>query len=245
MPLSPGAKLGPYEVTGQLGAGGMGEVWRAHDSRLGRDVALKVASEQFTHRFTREARAVAALNHPNICTLHDVGPDYLVMELVDGPTLADRIARRPLPLDEALQIARQIAEALECAHDHGVVHRDLKPSNVKLKSDGLVKVLDFGLAKFGDEAAAAAAGHNSPTMTLAAATRVGVVMGTVAYMSPEQAKGKPVDRRTDIWAFGVVLMEMLTGKCPFEGETPSETLASVMKDAPALSELPAHTPAAW
>src|SRR5262245_2619016 len=189
----------------------MGEVYRAGDPRLGRDVAIKVSAAQFTERFEREARAVAALNHPNICTLHDVGPNYLVMEYVDGES-----PKGPLPLEEALRIARQIADALEAAHEKGIVHRDLKPANIKVKPDGTVKVLDFGLAKqtgFGDEHEIS----NSPTLSMAA-TQAGVILGTAGYMAPEQARGKPADKRADIWAFGVVLYEMLTGERLFQGE---------------------------
>jgi serine/threonine protein kinase len=191
--LEIGSRVGPYTITAEIGAGGMGIVYRAHDSRLGRDVAVKVSSERFSERFEREARAVAALNHPNICTLHDVGPDYLVMELVEGETLADLLAQRPrLPLDEALRIARQIASALDAAHDAGIVHRDLKPGNIKIKDDGTVKVLDFGLAKM--NGASEPASHDieklthSPTLL---ATQAGLILGTAAYMSPEQAAGNP------------------------------------------------------
>jgi eukaryotic-like serine/threonine-protein kinase len=187
----------------------MGEVYRARDSRLGRDVAIKVSAERFTERFDREARTVAALNHPNICTLHDVGPNYLVMELIAGPTLAERMAQGPVPVDEALEIARQIAAALGAAHDKGIIHRDLKPGNIKFTPDGTVKVLDFGLAKMGGTPPAAS--EDSPTISMAA-TQAGVILGTAAYMSPEQARGKHVDKGTDIWAFGVVLFEMLTGR---------------------------------
>src|SRR5438874_995453 len=207
MSLSPGDRLGPYEIIARIGAGGMGEVYKARDTRLGRDVAIKISAERFSDRFEREARAVAALNHPNICTLHDVGPSYLVMELVEGPTLAERIHEGRLPLDEAFQIARQIAEGLEAAHERGIIHRDLKPANVKLTADGKVKVLDFGLAKAAlEQAHAASALESSPTLTLQA-TQAGVIIGTAAYMSPEQARGQPVDKRADIWAFGVVLYE--------------------------------------
>src|SRR5579863_5891559 len=205
MPLSPGDRLGPYEIVADLGKGGMGEVWRARDPRLGRDVAIKVSAQQFTDRFEREARAIAALNHPSICTLHDVGPNYLVMELVEGPTLAERIAQGPIPLEEALAIARQIADALEAAHEKTVVHRDLKPANVKIKPGGQVKVLDFGLAKSGEFAELTS---DSPTML----TVAGMVLGTAGYMAPEQARGEAVDQRADIWAFGVVLYEMLTAQ---------------------------------
>jgi serine/threonine-protein kinase len=236
MPLSAGAKLGPYEILEAIGAGGMGEVYRARDTRLGRDVAVKVAAEQFSDRFEREARAIATLNHPNICTLHDVGPNYLVMELIEGPTLADRIQQGAIPLDEALAIAAKIAAALEAAHEKGIVHRDLKPGNIKIKPDGTVKVLDFGLAKVAEAAAAASSPEASPTISMAA-TQAGVILGTAAYMSPEQARGKPVDKRADIWAFGVVLYEMLTGQRLFQGDDLSETLASVIKEQPNLEPI--------
>ena len=235
--------LGPYEVVEPIGAGGMGEVYRARDGRLGRDVAIKVSAQRFSERFEREARAVAALNHPNICTLHDVGPDYLVMELVDGETLESRIHAGAVPLDEALAIAKQIADALDAAHEKGIVHRDLKPSNVKIKSDGTVKVLDFGLAKsLGPEAVVTESSATlSPTMTSPALmTQTGVLMGTAAYMAPEQARGKAVDKRADIWAFGVVLWEMLTGERLFKGDDLTETLASVVKDEPPWHQAPAR-----
>src|SRR5438045_5705682 len=244
MPLSAGARLGPYEILAPIGAGGMGEVYRARDTRLDRSVAIKIAAEQFSERFEREARAVAALNHPNICTLFDVGPNYLVMELVEGPTLAERIAAGPIALGEALVIARQMAEAMEAAHEKGITHRDLKPANVKLTADGNVKVLDFGLAKAsGTGTAVAGNPATSPTLTISA-TRAGMILGTAAYMSPEQARGSPVDKRADIWAFGVVLYEMLTGRHSFAGETVSDTLAAVLKTDPDWSVLPAETPKA-
>jgi eukaryotic-like serine/threonine-protein kinase len=232
MELKPGAKLGPYEIVSAIGKGGMGEVWKARDPRLGRDVAIKVSAQQFTDRFEREARAIAALNHPNICTLYDVGPNYLVMEFVAGPTLAERIAQGPIPLEETLVIARQIADALEAAHEKAIVHRDLKPANVKIKPDGSVKVLDFGLAKSGEAAELTA---DSPTMM----SIPGMILGTAGYMAPEQARAKEVDKRADIWAFGVVLYEMLTGRRLFEGETISDTLASIIKEQPGLSLVPA------
>ncbi len=235
MPLAAGDKLGPYEILGPIGAGGMGEVYLARDSRLGRDVAIKVSTAQFTERFDREARAVAALNHPNICHIYDVGPNYLVMELVEGPTLAERIASAPIPLEESLKIAAQIAEALDAAHEKGITHRDLKPANVKVKTDGTVKVLDFGLAKI--DVPAVSQSENSPTLSMAA-TQAGMILGTAAYMAPEQARGRPVDRRADIWAFGVVLYEMLTGKRLFQGEDITDTLASVVKEKPDLSAVP-------
>ena len=233
MELKPGDKLGPYEIVSRIGKGGMGEVWKARDPRLNRDVAIKISAQQFTDRFEREAHAIAALNHPNICTLYDVGPNYLVMELVEGPTLGERIAEGPIPLDEALVIAKQIADALEAAHEKTIVHRDLKPANVKIKPDGSVKVLDFGLAKSGGIAELTS---DSPT----ALTVAGMILGTAGYMSPEQAKGKVADKRADIWAFGVVLYEMLTGKRLFAGETVSETLAAVLKEQPDLNRVPAR-----
>jgi Tol biopolymer transport system component len=208
----------------------MGEVYRARDSRLGRDVAIKVSNGPFSERFEREARAVAALNHPNICTLHDVGPNFLVMELVEGPTLAERMAQGPLPVDKTLRIAHEIAEALAAAHEKGIVHRDLKPANIKLKADGTVKVLDFGLAKTAEETMSP---ENSPTFAGATGgTQAGMIIGTAAYMAPEQARGKAVDKRADIWAFGVVVYEMLTGQRLFDGETISDTLAAVLKEEP-------------
>ena len=212
----------------------MGAVYRARDSRLGRDVAIKVSAERFSDRFEREARAIAALNHPNICTLHDVGPDYLVMELVDGPTLADRIRSSPIPIDEALTLARQIADALQAAHDRGIVHRDLKPANIKITSDGRVKVLDFGLARLDDVIESDP--NSSPTQQ--PATRDGMVLGTAAYMAPEQARGQAVDKRADIWAFGVVLYEMLTGRRPFQGGSSSDTIAALLTTEPDWDHVP-------
>jgi len=232
MPLTTGTKLGPYKILDLIGAGGMGEVYRAKDTRLDRIVALKVSKDQFSERFEREARSVAALNHPNICTLHDVGPNYLVMEFVEGEMLSG-----PLPLETAIGYARQMAEAIEAAHDKGIVHRDLKPANIKIKPDGAVKVLDFGLAKALEEEAPSGSMQNSPTLTIGA-TKAGMILGTAAYMSPEQAKGKAADRRADIWAFGVVFYEMLTGRQLFTGETVGETLASVIKEEPVLDTLP-------
>jgi eukaryotic-like serine/threonine-protein kinase len=230
--LKQGDKLGPYEIVSAIGKGGMGEVWKARDPRLGREVAIKVSAQQFSDRFEREARAIAALNHPNICTLYDVGPNYLVMELIEGPTLADRIAQGPLPLEEALRVAQQIADALEAAHEKGITHRDLKPANVKIKPDGKIKVLDFGLAK---SAEASEVTPDSPTMLSTA----GMILGTAGYMSPEQARGKQeVDKRADIWAFGVVLYEMLTGKRLFQGEDVGHTLALVIMQEPDLSAAP-------
>ena len=232
-----GSRLGPYELLGRIGKGGMGEVWRAHDARLSRDVAIKLSSKQFSDRFEREARSIAALNHPNICTLYDVGPNYLVMELIEGRTLSDRIAEGPIPVDEALAIARQIADALEAAHEKNIVHRDLKPGNIKVRPDGSVKVLDFGLAT--GALPNVEMSYDSPTLTMMnSPSQIGVVLGTAAYMAPEQARGKTVDKRADIWSFGAVLYEMVTGKNAFEGEDLTETLASVVKSDPNLVPVP-------
>jgi eukaryotic-like serine/threonine-protein kinase len=236
MPLSQGDRLGPYEILALVGQGGMGEVYRAHDPRLRRDVAIKTSLQHFDERFEREARAIAALNHPNICSIYDVGPDYLVMELVEGPTLKERIAEGPIPLPEALRIAEQIGAALAAAHDQHITHRDLKPANVKIKEDGTVKVLDFGLAKVGTTPAARES-ETSPTFSMTF-TQAGAIVGTAAYMSPEQARGKAVDARADIWAFGVVLYEMLTARRLFRGEDLTETLASVVKELPRLDDVP-------
>jgi Tol biopolymer transport system component/predicted Ser/Thr protein kinase len=238
--LQPGQSLGPYRIETFLAAGGMGEVYRATDTRLNRTVAIKISAARFSERFEREARMIASLNHPNICQLYDVGPNYLVMEMVEGPTLADRIRQGAVPLEEALAIARQISDALEAAHDRGIVHRDLKPENVKIKPDGTVKVLDFGLAKMADPPEAGEGTENSPTVTLdSAATRTGVILGTAAYMCPEQVRGKRVDKRADIWAFGVLLYEMLTGQRLFEGETVSDTLIEVATKEPDWTRIPA------
>ena len=233
----------------------MGEVYRATDTRLHRDVAVKILPEPFAMdaerlaRFRREAQVLASLNHPNIAAIHGIeefgGTHALVLELVEGPTLADRIAQGPVPLDEALPIARQIADALEAAHEHGVVHRDLKPANIKVRADGTVKVLDFGLAKaLEGEPTRGAAASISPTITSPAATRLGVILGTAAYMSPEQARGKAVDKRTDIWAFGCVLYEMLTGRRPFDGDDVTDVLARVLERDVEFGALPATTPPA-
>jgi len=235
--LAFGTQLGPYRIEGLLGAGGMGEVYRAHDTRLNRDVAIKISARQFSGRFEREAHAIAALNHPNICHLYDVGPNYLVMELVEGPTLGERIKQGSIPLEEALAIARQIADALDTAHEKGITHRDLKPGNVKIKHDGTVKVLDFGLAKIGG--APSIETDNSPTLTIDD-TETGVILGTASYMSPEQAKGKAVDRRADIYAFGAVLYEMLTGQRLHQGKTTAEVLASVIHEEPRWDRVPAQ-----
>src|SRR5260370_3888748 len=234
--LRTGQRLGPYEILGAIGAGGMGEVYKARDTRLKRDVAIKICAAQCSERFEREARVIASLNHRNICHLYDVGPNFLVMELVEGDNLAG-----PLPVETALNYARQIAEALEAAHEKGIVHRDLKPANVKITPAGLVKVLDFGLAKAVEEPVGHGNPSDSPTQTISA-TRTGVILGTAAYMSPEQARGAAVDKRADIWAFGCVLYEMLTGKHAFHGETTSDILAAVLRAEPDWSTLPAGTP---
>jgi eukaryotic-like serine/threonine-protein kinase len=252
MALNAGTCLGPYEILSAIGAGGMGEVYRAKDTRLKRDVAIKVLPDSFATdperlaRFHREAELLAALNHPNIAAVYGLeqagGTTAIVLELIDGETLADLIARGPLAAGDAWPIARQIAEALEAAHEKGVIHRDLKPANIKVTPDATVKVLDFGLAAAvqGPGVQEVNATH-SPTLTLAA-TRAGVILGTAAYMSPEQASGKSVDKRSDIWSFGVVLWEMLTGKRLFEGETISHTLAFVITKEPDWTALPANTP---
>jgi serine/threonine-protein kinase len=254
MALPPGTRLGPYDVISAIGAGGMGEVYRAIDTNLGRPVAIKVLPQAFAQdadrlaRFEREAKTLAALNHPNIAQIYGLeradGVRALVMELVEGETLADRIARGPLPIDETLPIAKQIAEALEAAHNHGIIHRDLKPANIKLRPDGTVKVLDFGLAKAIDpDTSTNTAITGSPTLSMQA-TYAGVILGTAAYMSPEQAAGKPIDKRADIWSFGVVLWEMLTGQPLFSGETVSHTLADVLRAELHFDALPRHTPRA-
>ena len=242
--ISP-STIAHYRVTTKLGEGGMGEVWRATDTKLGREVAIKVLPQAFANdpdrmaRFTREAQVLASLNHPNIATIHGVEERALVMELVPGPTLAERIAEGPIPLKEALPIAKQIAEALEYAHEHGIIHRDLKPANIKVTPEDRAKVLDFGLAKALANETAPGDPATSPTLTMRA-TMVGTIIGTAAYMSPEQAKGNCVDQRSDIWAFGCVLHEMLTGKAAFAGETISDILAAVIKEQPDLSATPPH-----
>jgi serine/threonine-protein kinase len=238
MPLAPSTRLGPYEILAPLGAGGMGEVYRARDPRMGREVAIKVSAERFSDRSEREVHAVASLNHRNICHIYDVGPNYLVMELAEGPTLAERIKEGAMSLEQALPVARQIADALEAAHEKGIIHRDLKPANVKIKPDGVVKVLDFGLAKMAEPMAAAGSPESSPTLTIEA-TRVGQILGTAAYMAPEQARGKTLDKRADIWAFGVVLYEMLTGRRLFHGESATDTLAAVLTKEPDWNRVPA------
>jgi len=251
--LTSGTRLGPYEIVSALGAGGMGEVYRARDTKLARDVAIKVlpavfvADPERVARFQREARTLASLNHPNIAAIYGLeesgGTAALVLELVDGPTIADRIALGPIPVDEALPISRQIAEALEAAHEHGIIHRDLKPANIKVRPDGTAKVLDFGLAKAlepvlgpgGDVTA-------SPTITSPAMTQSGMIMGTAAYMSPEQAKGRQADKRSDVWAFGAVLYEMLSGRRAFKGDDVADSLAAVLRQDIDWAALPASTP---
>ncbi|HEY1302092.1 MAG TPA: protein kinase [Vicinamibacterales bacterium] len=251
VPVAAGSRLGPYEVVSPLGRGGMGEVWRARDTKLNRDVALKILPEAFSldadrlTRFKREAQVLASLNNPHIGAIYGFedsdGIHALVLELVDGPTLADRIREAPVPIDEALGIARQIADALEYAHERGIVHRDLKPANVKVAGDDTVKILDFGLAKALASDLSAEDIADSPTITQMA-TEAGVLLGTAAYMSPEQARAKRVDRRADIWAFGCVLYEMLTGKMAFRGDSVTDTLAAVLKNEPDWSRLPPATP---
>ncbi|MGE5325740.1 MAG: protein kinase domain-containing protein [Deltaproteobacteria bacterium] len=252
MGLASGNKIGPYEIVSPLGAGGMGEVYRARDATLGRDVALKVLPDlvsrdpERTARFKREAQVLASLNHPNIAAIYgfeeSTGVRALVMELVEGETIAERLKQGALPIEDALSIARQTAEALEAAHDRGIVHRDLKPANIKITHQGSVKVLDFGLAKaLENDASGSSSVSNSPTLTVAA-TQAGVILGTAAYMAPEQAKGKPADRRADIWAFGCVLYEMLSGLRPFDGETVSDVLAGVIRAEPDWKAMPAATP---
>ncbi len=249
MPLIPGTRIGHYEVIDLLGEGGMGAVYRARDTKLQRDVAMKVLRPEVADdperlaRFQREAQVLAALNHPHIGAIHGLeessGTIALVLELVDGPTLADRIAQGPIALDEALAIARQIAEALEAAHEQGLIHRDLKPANIKVRDDGAIKVLDFGLAKALQDSRTSGPQDlvNSPTITSPAMTMRGVILGTAAYMAPEQAKGRTVDKRADIWSFGVVLYEMLTGKRLFDGDDLTEVLAAVVRMEPDLSTI--------
>src|SRR5882762_5023441 len=255
MALTPGTRLGVYEITAQIGEGGMGEVYRATDTKLGRDVALKVIPDTFAldadrlARFQREAQLLASLNHPHIAAIYgfeDSGKTHaLVLELVEGETLADRIARGPIPLDEALPIAKQIAEALEAAHEQGIIHRDLKPANIKVRPDGAVKVLDFGLAKAMEPTGAMSPNvSQSPTITTPAMTQAGMILGTAAYMSPEQAKGRTVDKRSDVWAFGAVLYEMVTGRRAFEGDDVSDTLARILLKEPDWTALPAAVPPA-
>ena len=253
MALNVGSRLGHYDVTALIGEGGMGQVYQATDTKLRRDVALKVLPQAFTDdpdrlaRFEREATVLASLNHPNIGHIYGLeeaeGQKALVLELVEGPTLADRIKQGSIPVDEALPIAKQIAEALEAAHEQGIIHRDLKPANIKVKDDGTVKVLDFGLAKAFQPDASDVSASMSPTISLtAAATQMGMVIGTAAYMAPEQASSKAVDKRADVWAFGVVLYEMLTGTRPFVGDDVSKTLAHVIAIDPDWSTLPKGLP---
>ena len=246
-----GQTLSHYRIIEKIGEGGMGEVYRAKDTSLKREVAIKVLPDRFTEdpqrlaRFEREAQLLASLNHPNIAAIHELeeadGVRFLSLELVEGETLAEKVAKGPLPVEEALEVCRQIAEGVEAAHEKGVIHRDLKPANVKITPEGEVKVLDFGLAKAFEEETAAADISQSPTLT-EEMTKAGVILGTAAYMSPEQAKGKPVDKRADIFAFGAVLYECLTGKRAFEGETITETIAAVLKSEPAWDALPGGTP---
>jgi serine/threonine protein kinase/Tol biopolymer transport system component len=253
MSLTIGSRLGPYEIVVPLGAGGMGDVYRAKDTKLARDAALKILPGSFTNdpervaRFRREAQVLASLNHPHIAQIYGLeeanGTQFLVLELVDGESLDKRIARGPIPVDEALGIATQIAEALEAAHEKGIIHRDLKPANIALTKDGSVKVLDFGLAKVVEATSGSLDAMNSPTITSPAMmTGVGVILGTAAYMAPEQAKGRPADKRSDIWAFGCVLYEMLSGERPFVGDNVTELIASIVKDNPAWNRLPTTVP---
>jgi eukaryotic-like serine/threonine-protein kinase len=253
-----GKTLGHYQIESLLGAGGMGEVYRSRDTKLGRSVAVKVLPEAVANdaervaRFEREAKALASLNHPHIAALYGMeeteGRQLLIMELVEGETLAERLRRGPIPVEEALKIAHQIVEAMEAAHERGVVHRDLKPANIKVRDDGTVKVLDFGLAKLAESAGsgqqAAGSASMSPTITspVMAGTMVGTLLGTAAYMSPEQARGRAVDKRSDIWAFGAVLYEMLSGKRAFAGEDVSDTLAFILTKEPDWNALPVNAP---
>src|SRR5262245_14805468 len=257
MPPQAGSRLGPYELLAPLGAGGMGEVWRARDTKLGREVALKFLTPAVVNdpdrlaRFEREAQLLAALNHPNIALIHGLeeadGAPFLVLELVEGEDLAARLKRGALPVDEALAAAKQVADALEEAHERGIVHRDLKPGNVKLTAEGKVKVLDFGLAKAWSgelQTGSSSSSDLSQSPTLArTGTEAGLILGTAAYMSPEQARGKKVDKRSDVWAFGALLYEMLTGRRLFDGETVSDVLAAVLTRQPEWTALPPATPA--
>jgi Tol biopolymer transport system component len=247
--MTPPSSIAHYKITTKLGEGGMGAVYRATDTKLARDVAIKVLPDSLAGdadrlaRFTREAQVVASLNHPNIAAIYGVEDRALVLELVEGPTLAERLAQGPIPMEEALPIARQIADAMEFAHERGIIHRDLKPANIKIRNDGTVKVLDFGLAKAlsPEDVSGSSDAMNSPTLT-ARATQIGVILGTAAYMSPEQAKGRTVDRRADIWAFGVVVFEMLTGKRGYQAEDVSDTLAAVLTREVDWTALPTDTP---
>ena len=245
--MQPGTLIGHYEIVSSVGAGGMGEVYRARDSKLKRDVAIKVLPAEVANdrerlaRFQREAEVLASLNHPHIAQVYGIEENALVMELVEGEDLAQRLARGRIPLDDALSIATQIAEALEAAHEAGIVHRDLKPANIKVRQDGAVKVLDFGLARVTDSDASTDSA-DSPTFTSPAMTQHGVILGTAAYMSPEQAKGKRVDQRADLWAFGCVVFEMLTGKRTFDGDDITDTLTAIMRDEPDWRALPSDTP---
>ena len=230
--IVPGSLLGPYRIEGILGAGGMGCVYKALDTRLDRAVAIKTSDDRFTDRFAREARAISALNHPNICTLYDVGPDYLVMELIEGQSLADRLVFGPIPVTAALQIAAQIAAALDVAHSKGIVHRDMKPGNIKITPSGTVKVLDFGLARIEP--------LETPPMAATELTQVGAVLGTSGYMAPEQIRGEHVDKRADIWAFGVVLYEMITGKRPRGSASGDRALEAVLAGDTEWARIPAN-----
>jgi eukaryotic-like serine/threonine-protein kinase len=240
MPLAPDTAFGPYQIVALIGEGGMGEVYRARDTRLGRDVALKVSKREFTERFTREARTIAQLNHVNICHLYDVGPNYLVMEFVEGLDL-----RGALPFDEALPIIGQLIDGIEAAHEKNIIHRDLKPANIKITPEGVVKILDFGLAKaIEPEAEAESHGSNpensptiTPTLTMGA-TQPGTILGTAAYMAPEQARGKHADKRSDVWSFGVIVYELLTGRRPFQGETAVEILSGALHTEPDWTPVP-------
>ena len=254
MQLNPGSTLGPYRIVSSLGAGGMGEVYRAHDAKLHRDVAIKVLASLFAadpdrvSRFEREAQTLAAVNDPHIAHIYGleetIGALALVMELVEGEDLARRIARGPVPIDDAIPIARQIAEALEAAHEQGIMHRDLKPANVMVRPDGMVKILDFGLAKMVSGASgpdATVATMSSPTVLSPAMTQIGIILGTAAYMAPEQARGRAIDRRVDVWAFGCILFEMLSGTRPFGGETVSDVLSAIVSRDPDWTALPEQT----
>ncbi|MDA2934908.1 serine/threonine protein kinase, partial [Acidobacteria bacterium AH-259-D05] len=246
-----GTTISHYRIIEKIGQGGMGEVYRAEDTNLSREVAIKVLPEQFTQdpqrlaRFEREAKLLASLNHPNIAAIYGLeeadGVRFLSLELVEGETLAERVAKGALPVEEALEVCRQIAEGVEAAHEKGVIHRDLKPANVKVTPEGKVKILDFGLAKAFEDETPVTDISQSPTLT-EEMTRAGVILGTAAYMSPEQAKGKPVDKRADIFAFGAILYELLAGERAFDGETITETIAKVLESEPKWEVLPQNTP---